>query len=442
MCQRVSAELQPLLDGWRDAVRLELHAVREASADAAEWREAVSAELSELRSEQERAADSIGSTSARLAEAPPSRLQKKLEKQEETMLSSLRQLQTLVGETRQTFEKAEAGSTKEKRALVKALQDEKALALAASARELEHAERRGAELEDRLSAAESAAKTAATRATEADERVAALRVELERSRGVDTSLHDTSMRLAEAAESRRAAQEVAARQAVHCALLGEALLEAERDDLLTQKDALARAHREAAALAEVAARHEERRARAHTEWLNATKEVVPQLAEASSSLLTRLDHATAKAEGSSGALEGWRGRALQAEEESRESDARRREAEAAAEVAKKARAAAEEEATCLRAQTRALCATLAEVEVEAPALRAREAAAVAAARDNAEAVQSLRAVYESIVELTADVLAPMRVLEVDAVAIAMRDADALNAAREMAFREAARARDD
>ena len=40
VCQRVSAELQPLLDGWRDAVRLELHAVREASADAAEWREA------------------------------------------------------------------------------------------------------------------------------------------------------------------------------------------------------------------------------------------------------------------------------------------------------------------------------------------------------------------------------------------------------------------
>ena len=85
VCQRVSAELQPLLDSWRDAVRGELLSVREATADAADWREAVSAELAELRGEQQRAAASLTTTASQLAEAPPVRIQKKLEKQQETL---------------------------------------------------------------------------------------------------------------------------------------------------------------------------------------------------------------------------------------------------------------------------------------------------------------------------------------------------------------------
>ena len=48
VCERVAAELQPLLDEWRDAVRSELHAIQDVSADATDWREAVSLELSEL----------------------------------------------------------------------------------------------------------------------------------------------------------------------------------------------------------------------------------------------------------------------------------------------------------------------------------------------------------------------------------------------------------
>ena len=70
VCQRVSAELQPMLEGWKDAVRAELLQVREASADAGDWREAVSSELADLRVEQQRAAASLEATTARLAEAP------------------------------------------------------------------------------------------------------------------------------------------------------------------------------------------------------------------------------------------------------------------------------------------------------------------------------------------------------------------------------------
>lgn len=441
VCQRVSAELQPLLDGWRDAVRLELHAVREASADAAEWREAVSAELSELRSEQERGAESLGSVSKRLAEAPPSRLQKKLEMHEETMLTSLKRLQELVGDTRQSFERAEQGSTKEKRALVKALQEEKALALAASARELEHAERRGAELEDRLSAAESAAKAAARRASEGEERIADLQVALEHAKGQDASLRASTDRLEEMTAAKRASEALLSRQALHCSLLGEALAEAERDDLRVQKAALEDAHRAAASIAEKSARHEERRSRSHQEWLEATREVVPKLAEASDSLIGRLDAATQKAEGSAGALDGWRGRALQAEAARDESDRLRAAAEAEVAVARAARAAAEAEALALRVDVRCLSATVADVEVEAPELRRREHECRVAARENAEAVASLADIHSTLTGLAADVLAPMRVLEVDAVATALRDADALSAAREAGFREAAIARD-
>ena len=424
MCQRVSAELQPLLDGWRDAVA-RAHAVREASADAAEWREAVSAELSELRSEQERGAESLGSVSKRLAEAPPSRLQKKLEMHEETMLTSLNRLQELVGDTRQSFERAEQGSTKEKRALVKALQEEKALALAASARELEHAERRGAELEDRLSAAESAAKAAARRASEGEERIADLQVALEHAKGQDASLRASTDRLEEMTAAKRASEALLSRQALHCSLLGEALAEAERDDLRVQKAALEDAHRAAASIAEKSARHEERRSRSHQEWLEATREVVPKLAEASDSLIGRLDAATQKAEGSAGALDGWRGRALQAEAARDESDRLRAAAEAEA-VARAARAAAEAKALALRVDVRCL-SHVADVEVEE--LRRREHECRVAARERRGGAS-----LADITRLTglADVLRQC-VLEVDAVATALRDADALSAAREAGF---------
>ena len=125
VCERVAAELQPLLDEWRDAVRSELHAIQDVSADATDWREAVSVELSEMRAQQDRSWTSLQATAAKLADVPPSKLQVRIEKQETTLLSSIGRLQSTVGEARQAFERAEASSSKEKQRLVQAINDEK-----------------------------------------------------------------------------------------------------------------------------------------------------------------------------------------------------------------------------------------------------------------------------------------------------------------------------
>ena len=169
VCQRVSAELQPLLDGWRDAVRAELIAVRDASADAAEWREAVSGELGSLLQEQHRTANGLAAASAKLAEAPPSSLKARLQKQEETILASLSRLQETIGETRLTFERAEAGQRSDKRTLIKAVNDEKATALAASSHALDEAKAQARDLQARLHTAEEAARKAQARAVESNE---------------------------------------------------------------------------------------------------------------------------------------------------------------------------------------------------------------------------------------------------------------------------------
>ena len=175
VCQRVSAELQPLLDGWRDSVRAELLAVREASSDAAEWREAVSAELTSVLAEQRRTTDAVSAASARLAEAPPVKLAKQLEKQEEHLLESIKGMHDSIIESRLSFERAEAGSRADKRSLHRALTDEKKAAIALSRKALEESEAQGRELAARLSAAEEQAKKAASRALSGEQRAGEVR---------------------------------------------------------------------------------------------------------------------------------------------------------------------------------------------------------------------------------------------------------------------------
>ena len=329
VCQRLSAELQPLLDGWCEAVRRELLAVREASADAAEWREAVSAELAQLRSEQQRAAESLEGTSSRLAEMPPARLQKKLEKQQETLVASLRQLQDELGETRRTFERTEAGIAKERRQLIKAAQDEKTAALAACELERLRIEERAAELERRLHNAEAAARAAADRAASGEHEAGRLRVAVARQEGTEAARETAVRQLHERAASLRVVEALAERQAVHCTLLAEAVFEAERTDDGRQWIELEAAHRAAVALAAASARHEARRERAHYKWLAATEAVVPQLASSAHALVGRLQTVTDHAEGISSAIEGWRGRALRAELDAEAAESKSNEAQRA-----------------------------------------------------------------------------------------------------------------
>ena len=209
----------------------------------------MSAELAELRGEQQRAAASLTTTASQLAEAPPVRIQKKLEKQQETLSDSLRQLQDELKETRKTFDRAEAAAAKERRELLKTAQEEKAAALSASALERSHAEQRVAELEATLQRSESAARAASARASQGEESSLSLtkalgevRVLVAQNEGVEAARAAAVERLEELTQVNRAADAVVMQQAVHCTLLSEAVLEAERDDNVREKAALEHAH--------------------------------------------------------------------------------------------------------------------------------------------------------------------------------------------------------
>ena len=388
----------------------------------------MSAELAELRGEQQRAAESLGSASERLAEAPPARLQKKLENQQEVLSASLRQVQEELGEARRTFERAEAGSTKERRQLIKAAQDEKATALAASELERHRAEQRTAELERELLSAETAAQAAIERANSNESHLGELRMRLAHHEATEAARLVAEQRWVEVSASYRAMEALAARQAVHCSVLGESIVEAERDDCAREWDALEAANRAAVALVASATRQEERRARAHAEWLAATEAVVPTIATSAHALVDRLDAATERAEGISAAVEGWRGRALLAEASADAADEKRVEAEVVASALKVELARQTELSRQMAQQVRLLTAELHEAESEGQELRMRESAAKSAAADNAAAVREMAPLHDSVVALVADLLAPMRVLELEATGTALRDAEALAAA--------------
>ena len=438
VCQRVSAELQPLLDSWRDAVRGELLSVREATADAADWREAVSAELAELRGEQQRAAASLTTTASQLAEAPPVRIQKKLEKQQETLSDSLRQLQDELKETRKTFDRAEAAAAKERRELLKTAQEEKAAALSASALERSHAEQRVAELEATLQRSESAARAASARASQGEESSLSLtkalgevRVLVAQNEGVEAARAAAVERLEELTQVNRAADAVVMQQAVHCTLLSEAVLEAERDDNVREKAALEHAHTQAAALAQQANAREQRRERAHAEWLAATEAVVPTIATAASDLVGRLEGALDRAD----FIEGWRGRAIKAEADAEAAEALRKIAEARAVDAEREAKVQQAEAHHLSVHVRSLIVLLGELERDAALLAQREAAAMHAVSEMEVAVSELAPLHEAITSLGSEVLLPMRTLELDAAQTASRYAESLAEANARAISE-------
>lgn len=423
--QRVSAELQPLLDRWRDAVRGELLAVREASADAAEWREAVSSELSTLRAGQQRTADTLATASARLEEAPPSQLHRSLEKQEESFGSSMRRLQEALGETSLTFERAEASSAKDKRQVIKAIQEERARALEASGKQVEHLELHAADLAARLSAAEAAAKASGKRAANVEQQLTHLRIATSDTAATQDALRRAEARVEEGDVARRAAEATATQQAVHCSLLGEALVAAERDWHAAEHAALADAHEAVGAILGAVRSHEERRRRSHAEWLAATEAVVPTIASSAHALVGRLEAAAERADGTSSALDGWRGRATIAEARAAEADGLRRAAEVRAADAETLATARAAECVVLALQARTLVAELRATEVEIDDMRRRDAAAVAAAAECADAVAPLSAVHAAVCQLAADMLVPMRALELEATATALEDADTL-----------------
>lgn len=434
VCQRVSAELQPLLDGWRDAVRRELLSVREASADASDWREAVSAELAELRGEQQRSSESLADASARLAESPPARLQKKIEKQQEMLVASLTQLQEELGETRRTFERTEAGTSKERRQLVKAANDEKATALAAVELERRRAQERIAELEQRLTSTETAARAAGARASNGQAEVGDLRLIAAQHEGAEALRQAAEVRLHEVGDAKKALEDLAARQALQCTILGEAVLEAERDDLARQWASLQAAHQAAAALAACAARHEERRSRSHAEWLAATEAIVPSIATAAHGLVNRLEVVAEHTEGISTGIDAWRGRAIRAEADAKFADETCREAKARARALDDQLQSQHQVLRALQLEMRLLVSELQGAESELQVYRLREREAICATAEAAIAVREVAPLHDAVVALTADLLAPMRTLELDAHATAMRDAEALAQANDRAAR--------
>ena len=89
--------------------------------------------------------------------------------------------------------------------------------------------------------------------------------------------------------------------------------------------------------------------------------MVPLISKASQELVHRLEEAAQKAEGTSGAVEAWRGRALTAEEEAEAAKAARSNAEA------KERSSSEACAR-LRLDVKLLSASLHDVEREAAAV--------------------------------------------------------------------------
>ena len=442
VCQRVSAELQPLLDGWRDAVRTELLAVRDASADAAEWREAVSSELGNLLHEQQRTASGLASANETLAQAPPIRLHKRIEKQEESILASLARLQELISETRLTFERAEAGQRSDKKVLMKAVHEEKATALASQQRALDDAKAMARDLQARLYASEETARTAQTRADMANELATEAEVLSAQLHAAGDALTAATTRLEEEGAARGALESLAARQAVHCSLLGDALALAERDEASRERQALFQAQRAASELLELSQEAEAKRAAAHAEWLSATREVVPALTQATHVLVGRLEEAARRSEHLE-PLEGWRGRALQAEAASRAAVERAMAAEAAAEAARAAQAAVEAAARRLALDARLLGTALHEAEVDGRALRARAAAEGAELLRTAAELRSVGMSMEGtlalLTALAGEVISPMRDFELAVAVSAVREQAAADAAAATAAINAANA---
>jgi len=439
VCQRVSAELQPLLDGWRDAVRTELLAVRDASADAAEWREAVSSELGNLLHEQQRTASGLASANETLAQAPPIRLHKRIEKQEESILASLARLQELISETRLTFERAEAGQRSDKKMLMKAVHEEKATALASQQRALDDAKAMARDLQARLYASEETAQTRAEMASELTIEAKVLSAQLH---AAGDALTAATTRLEEEGAARGALESLAARQAVQCSLLSDALALAERDEAARERQALFQAQRAASELLERSQEAEAERAAAHAEWLGATRELVPALAQAAHELVGRLEEAARRSEHLE-PLEGWRGRALQAESASRAAVEKEAAAEAAAEAARAAQAAAEATARRLALDARLLGTALHEAEVDGRALRARAAAEGAELLRTAAELRSvglsMEGTYALLAALAGEVISPMRDFELAVTVSAVREQAAAAAAAATAAANAANA---
>ena len=80
-------------------------------------------------------------------------------------------------------------------------------------------------------------------------------------------------RLDDELEARRVLESLAARQAVHCAALNDALREAEVDGAHDERAALRETHHATSTLLQAVERHEERRARSADVWLAAAEEV-------------------------------------------------------------------------------------------------------------------------------------------------------------------------
>ena len=150
--QRVSSEIQPMLDGWRDAVTSEISRLHSSESD---WIRDFSTGLSELREEATRRSkmeEVLRACYEKLAAeggvAP--KLVKKLEEQAATVTGSLGKMQGLLVESRKVMERTERSSNADKRTLLKATSEENAEALRLCAESLRASDDRARTLEAQL----------------------------------------------------------------------------------------------------------------------------------------------------------------------------------------------------------------------------------------------------------------------------------------------------
>eukprot|EP00966_Prymnesium_polylepis_P121875 2817278-Prymnesium_polylepis.1 len=190
--RRVSEEIQPMLDGWQQAVDKQLRQMHDAEED---WIAGFRQGLAELRDEvaqRARREETLKACYEKLADegGVGPKLVKRVDEQTEAIGAALSKLQSTVAESRKVVERTERATNSDKRALLKATAEETAAAIRTAASGVEAAERRAATLEVELEERASRAARSEEALNAARDQTEQLRLALVDSRATEQMLEE------------------------------------------------------------------------------------------------------------------------------------------------------------------------------------------------------------------------------------------------------------